>query len=117
MKIQVGDTVIVRKGAHRGQEGAVLRVLRDLGKVVVAGVNVRTMHIKPQTGEEKGRIEKKEMPIDCSNVMPLDPSDKKWTRVGYTGIGREKKRVARRTGSVFKNTSKKKSGGVTKEKV
>lgn len=117
MKIHTGDTVLICKGADRGKEGAVLRVLRDLDKVVVAGVNIRTAHIKPQAGEEKGRIEKKEMPIDCSNVMLVDPSDKKRTRVGYAGDGREKKRIAKRTGSVLKNVPKKNKGSSTKEKV
>ena len=119
MKIHTGDTVIVCKGVDRGKEGTVLRVLREHGRVVVAGVNVRTLHKKPQTGEEKGRIEKKEMPIDCSNVMVLDPSDKnkRRTRVGYTGVGSEKKRIAKRTGAVLKNTPKKKKVSATQEKV
>ena len=116
MKIHTGDTVIVSKGVDRGKEGAVLRVLRGRGKVVVAGVNVRTLHRKPQTGEEKGRIEKKEMPIDCSNVMVLDPSDKRRTRVGYTGVGRDKQRVARRSGTILKHTPKKKKEKTSQEK-
>ncbi len=116
MKIHIGDTVTVCKGTDRGKEGAVLRVLRERGKVVVAGVNVRTLHKKPKTTEEKGSIEKQEMPIDCSNVMVVDPSDKKRTRVGYTGSGREKKRIAKRTGTVLKNTPKKKKKSATPEK-
>ena len=108
--------MIVCKGVDRGKEGAVLRVLPGSGRVVVAGVNIRTLHRKPQTGEEKGRIEKKEMPIDCSNVMLLDPSDKRRTRVGYTGVGRGKKRVTKRTGATLKNTSKKKKERTTQEK-
>ena len=112
MKIHTGDTVLICKGTDRGKEGAVLRVLRERGKVVVAGVNIRTLHKKPQTGEEKGSIEKKEMPIDCSNVMLIDPSNKQRTRVGYTGSGREKKRIAKRTGTILKNIPKKKSKNV-----
>lgn len=116
MKIHTGDTVIVCKGVDRGKEGAVLRVLRERGKVVVAGVNVRTLHKKPTDSEGKGSIERKEMPIDCSNVMLLDPSDKKRTRVGYAGVGREKKRVAKRTGAVLKNIPKKKKKEPDQEK-
>lgn len=107
----------VCKGVDRGKEGAVLRVLRERGKVVVAGVNIRTLHKKPQADEEKGRIEKKEMPIDCSNVMLLDPSDKRRTRIGYTGVGRDKKRIAKRTGAVLKNVPKKKKVNTAQEKV
>ena len=105
--------MVVCKGFDRGKEGKVLRVLRECGKVVVASVNVRTIHKKPQAGEEQGSIEKKEMPVDCSNVMLVDPDSKKRTRIGYTGSGREKKRVAKRSGVALKRVSRKKK--VTKE--
>ena len=59
MKIQAGDKIKVCKGADRGKEGEVLRVLRESGKVVISGINVRTKHKKPRTGEDKGSIEKK----------------------------------------------------------
>ncbi|MCY4577048.1 MAG: 50S ribosomal protein L24 [Candidatus Kaiserbacteria bacterium] len=116
MKVHIGDTVTICKGADRGKEGVVLRVLRESGRVVVAGVNIRTLHKKPRTGDEQGSIEKKEMPIACSNVMVVDPSDKRRTRVGYVGSGREKQRVAKRTGKVLKHTPKKKSTPDTQEK-
>ena len=114
MKIQIGDTVTICKGSDRGKKGSVLRVLRERGRVVVAGVNIRTLHKKPKDGEDKGSIEKKEMPINCSNVMLVDPESKKRTRVGYVGSGKEKKRVAKNSGTALKNVSQKKKK-VTKE--
>ena len=113
MKIHIGDKVQVCKGKDRGKEGEVLRVLRSSGKIVIAGVNIRTLHKKPKTGEEKGSIEKQEMPINHSNVMLLDPGGKKRTRVGYTGVGKEKKRIAKGSGTALKNIPKKKTKAVT----
>ena len=108
MKIQVGDQVKVCKGAAKGSAGAVLRIFPDSGRVVVEGVNIRTLHKKPVAGVTSGSIEKKEMPIDCSNVMLLDPSDKQVTRIGYVGSGKKKNRVAVRSGTVMKRSKKKK---------
>ena len=116
MKIHIGDKVKICKGKDRGKEGEVLRVIQESGKMVIAGVNIRTIHKKPQTGEEKGSIEKKEMPVNSSNVMLIDPSTKKQTRVGYDGDGKNKKRVARKSGAALKNTSKKKKKTDKEEK-
>ena len=117
MKIQSGDNVKVCKGVDQGKEGKVLRVLRESNRVIVSGINIRTIHKKPKTNEEKGSIEKKEMPINCSNIMLIDPESKKQTRVGYTGIGKEKKRVTKKTGTVLKKSKKKKNTVKEKETV
>ena len=105
MKVQNGDKVKVCKGSEKGKEGEVLHVIN--GRVVISGVNIRTLHKKPRTGEDKGSIEKKEMPIDTSNVMIIDPESKKQTRVGYTGIGKEKKRITKKGGAMLKKNTKK----------
>ena len=117
MKLYIGDNVRVCKGKDRGKEGAILRILRGSGKVVVAGVNIRTLHIKPRTAEEKGSVEKREMPFDHSNVMLIDPGSKQQTRVGYDGSGREKKRVAKSSGSVLKHAPKKQRKTAEEKKV
>ena len=116
MKIHIGDKVQVCKGKDRGKEGEVLRILRGSGKVVVAGVNIRTRHIKPKTVDEKGSIKKQEMPINHSNIMVVDPDTKKRTRVGYTGTGKDKKRVTRTSGAVLKNAAKRKKKDDKEEK-
>lgn len=117
MKIQNDDKVKVCKGADKGKQGKVLRILREDNRVVISSVNIRTIHKKPQTGEEKGSIEKKEMPINLSNIMFIDPESKKQTRVGYTGTGKEKKRITKKSGAVLKRSTrkKKKETGETKE--
>ena len=117
MRIQKGDTVIVTKGSDRKKTGTVLDIVRGgrvVGgaaggayRVVVSGVNVRTMHIKPRTRDEKGSIVKKERPISISNVAILDPKTKKPTRVSYVGTGKEKKRVTRKSNTTLAGVVKK----------
>ncbi|UCE76712.1 MAG: 50S ribosomal protein L24 [Gammaproteobacteria bacterium] len=99
-KIRKGDDVVVRTGKDSGKRGTVLKVLADVGKVVVENVNLVKKHTKPnpQRGISGGIIEK-EMPIDASNVMLYNPQTKKGDRVGFRIL--EDGRKVR----VFKSTS------------
>jgi len=83
-KISKGDDVVVKVGKDSGKRGTVLRVLPDVGKLVVENVNIVKKHSKPnpQAGISGGIIEK-EMPIDVSNVMLYNPQTKKGDRVGF----------------------------------
>ena len=109
MKLRKEDTVIVLTGSDRGKTGRVLRVVRDRGTVVVAGVNVRTLHKKPKVQGEKGSIVKQEMPVNASNVALVDPRAGTPTRVGYTGNGRDKARVALKSGETLERVRGKKA--------
>jgi len=83
-KIKKGDDVIVKVGKDSGKRGTVLRVLPEVGKLVVENVNIVKKHTKPnpQAGVTGGIIEK-EMPVDVSNVMLYNPDTKKGDRVGF----------------------------------
>jgi len=83
-KISKGDDVVVKVGKDRGKRGTVLRVLPEVGRLVVENVNIVKKHSKPnpQAGISGGIIEK-EMPIDVSNVMLYNPQTKKADRVGF----------------------------------
>lgn len=98
---------MVCKGSDKGKSGEVLRVLRESGKVIISGINIRTIHKKPGANEEKGSIEKKEMPIDYSNIMMVDPKSKQRTRVGYEVTEKEKRRITKKGGTVLKKSVKK----------
>ena len=82
-KIKKGDEVIVLTGKDKGRQGQVIKVINDR-KVLIENVNLVKKHQKgnPNTGEESGIIEK-EMPIDISNVMLLNPITKKGDKVGF----------------------------------
>jgi large subunit ribosomal protein L24 len=75
-----GDTVRVIRGDQKGQEGKVLRVLPQKGRVVVEGINVVKRH-KRATQQAEGGIIEFPAPIHVSNVMLLDPKSGDPTRV------------------------------------
>ena len=81
-KIKKGDDVIVLSGKDKGRTGQVLNVLKN-SKAVVENINIVMKHLKgnPNTGQESGIIEK-EMPIDMSNIMLLNPITNKGDKVG-----------------------------------
>jgi large subunit ribosomal protein L24 len=80
-KIMKGDRVRVIRGNHRDMEGTVLRVLRDKGRVVVEGVNMRKRHSRPSQANPDGGILTFEAPIHISNVMLVDPTSGEASRV------------------------------------
>ncbi len=81
-KIKKGDEVIVTTGKDRGRRGTVLQIFEDK-RVLVEGINIAKKHQKgnPQAGIPGGIIEK-EMPMDPSNVMLVNPATNKGDRVG-----------------------------------
>jgi large subunit ribosomal protein L24 len=80
--IKKGDTVIVITGESKGQKGRVLEINRDKYKAIVEGVNMVSKHTKPNAKAPQGGIIKKEAPVHISNVMLVDPTTGKPTRVG-----------------------------------
>lgn len=99
-KVKKGDKVVVISGQDKGKQGEVLKVLPTEGRIVVQGVNVATRHRKP-TGVKEGGVEKFEAPIAVSNVLHIDPTDGKPTRVGFKIEGDRKVRVSKRSGAVL----------------
>lgn len=115
LKIKKGDTVQVvsgatpERGGDRGRTGKVIEVFPATGRVLVEGVNRVKKHVKVGStgrGAKTGGIETHEAPLHISNVMLVDPSSKKPTRVGsrtetVERDGRQRTlrvRVARRSG-------------------
>lgn len=80
-RVKKDDDVVVVAGKDKGTKGKVLAVLPKSDKVLVAGVNMITRHVKPsQRNPQGGRI-RKEAPIHISNVMLADPKTGEPTRV------------------------------------
>lgn len=94
-----GDRVRVIRGNHRDHEGKVLRVLRDEGKVVVEGVNMRKRHTRPNPQNTDGGIISFEAPIHVSNVMLVDPTSGDATRVRVKAGKEGKERIAVKSGN------------------
>ena len=100
LKIRTGDQVVVISGKDRGKTGQVQSVDPKRQRVVVEGLNIRTRHTRPRPGSsEPGGIVQDAAPIHVSNVMLLDPSDNKPTRVTISREGGQRSRVARRSGN------------------
>ena len=108
LKIKKGDTVQVISGKDSGKTGRVLRVEPKKNRLFVEGLNVVKRHQRPrslkdtQRGGKVGGVIEKEGPIHVSNVMLLEPTDNKPTRVGVR-VGDDGKRVryAKRTGNAI----------------
>jgi large subunit ribosomal protein L24 len=99
-RIKKGDTVQVIAGKDKGTRGEILRVLREERRVVVKGVNICTRHRKPSP-VNAGGLEKSERSIHASNVMLVDSSDDRPTRVGMKVVDGKKVRFSKRTGSLI----------------
>lgn len=82
MHIRQNDIVQVITGEDRGVRGKVLSVSPKNGKVIVEGVNRVYKHMKRSQKNPQGGRLSKEMPVNISNVMLVDPSTDKATRVG-----------------------------------
>lgn len=91
--------VMVIAGADKGKTGRVLRVLTGKDRVVVEGIHRVWKHVRPsQRSPQGGRIQK-DAPIHLSNVMPLDPTTNKGTRVRFEVREGRKHRIAVASGT------------------
>ena len=91
-RLHVGDQVVVTRGNDKGKRGKVSKLRGD--RVVVEGVNVVKRHLK-QTPQRPGGILDVEAPIAKSNVMLIDPTTNKPTRVSIKVENDKKVRVAK----------------------
>ena len=80
MHVKKGDTVIVIAGNDKGKVGEIQTVIRDTGRVKVAGVNMRWKHKPPTQQKPKGERVQEECSLHHSNVMLYDAETKKGTR-------------------------------------
>ena len=100
-KIRRGDLVEVVTGVDRGKQGRVLAVDLVAGRVRVEKVRVQKRHLKPgRAGAEQGGIVVDEGYVALSNVMLVNPSDSKPSRVRVEDRDGERVRVFARGGEV-----------------
>ena len=95
MKIRKGDKVQISKGKDRikktkkgekttkGNQGKVIQVIAEKGRVVVDGLNLRYKHIRPKKEGEKGQRIQFPAAMNIANVSLICPKCNKPTRVGY----------------------------------
>ena len=82
-KIKKGDDVIVITGKDKGKRGTVSRVMLEVDRVLVDGVNMVKKHQKPNPAAgAPGGIIDKEMPMAISNIALFNAATGKADRVG-----------------------------------
>jgi large subunit ribosomal protein L24 len=103
LQVKKGDTVQVITGKDKGARGKVIASYPNTERVLVEGVNRIKKHTKvttTQRGAQSGGIVTQEAPIHVSNVMVVDPSDSRPTRIGHKVLEDGRKvRISRRTGT------------------
>lgn len=87
LHIKKGDTVFVNSGESKGQQGRVLEVIRKTDRAIVEGINLVSKSTKPNAKSPQGGILKKEAGVHISNLMVVDPSTGKPTRIGRKANG------------------------------
>jgi large subunit ribosomal protein L24 len=102
LKIRKGDTVKVIAGESKGQQGKVLEVMLDSRRILVERVNLISKHTKPNAKNTQGGIVKQEAAIHISNVMLVDPSTGKTTRIGRKAVDGKMVRFSKKSGEVIK---------------
>lgn len=98
--IRKGDNVVVIAGDDKdlARPRTVKRVLADVGKVIVEGVNIITKHTKPSAQNTKGGIIKKEALIHISNVMLWDAKAKSPAKVKRERENGKTVRISKKSG-------------------
>ncbi len=99
LQIRKGDLVQVISGADRGKRGRVIAVDLERRRVRVDKVRMMKHHLKPgRRGARTGGIIEREAYVDLSNVMLLDPSSGKPSRVRVVRKGDQSQRVFVKSG-------------------
>ena len=107
MHIKKNDVVVVMSGDDKGKRGRVLSVHPAEGKIVVEGVNKVYKHVKPNQRNRQGGRLSKEMPVNVSNVMLLDPQTNQPTRVGFRYLADGTKELyAKKSGTALRKLGK-----------
>ena len=106
-KIRKGDLVQVVAGADRGKQGHVIAVDHAKARVRVESVKMQKRHLKPgRSGAQQGGIVEKEGFVDASNVMLVNASDGKPSRVRSEEQDGQKVRVFVRGGDVVPDVAR-----------
>ena len=99
LRIRKGDLVQIISGADRGKQGRVIAVDSKGGRVRVDKVRMTKRHLKPgRRGARTGGIIEREAFVDVSNVMLVDPSSGKPSRVRIKREGDRRERVFAKSG-------------------
>lgn len=101
MKLIKGDSVLITTGKDKGKKGKIERVIPGKNKVVVEGLNQYKRHLKSRSTDQKSDIVLISKPLAAANVALMCPKCAKPTRIGYSVVNNEKKRICRKCKEVI----------------
>ncbi|EKK20789.1 LSU ribosomal protein L24p (L26e) [Fructilactobacillus florum 8D] len=97
MFLKTGDKVRVIAGKDKGKDGTITRTIAAKNRVVVDGINMVKKHQKASQNNPQGNVSDVAAPIDASNVMLLDPSTNKPTRIKVEIKDGKKVRISKKS--------------------
>ncbi len=106
LKIRKGDQVQVISGQEddKGQRGEVIKVMPEVERVVVQGINMRTKHQRQVQSQGRtvnpGKV-RFEAPVSISNVMIVCKKCNKPTRVELLREDGKSKRVCKECNAII----------------
>lgn len=100
-KLKIGDEVVVISGGSKGKTGKIAKILHKEDRAIVEKLNLVKRHVKKRREGGAGQIIEMEAPIHLSNLMMLDPTNKKRSRVGYKVEKDKKVRIAKKSGKTL----------------
>jgi large subunit ribosomal protein L24 len=97
-----GDVVQVIQGPQTGQKGKVIKILREKNRVIIENVNMRRRVVKAKADGTPGRLITRACAVHYSNVMLLDPTTGKPTKISRRFLeDGTKVRVSKASGHVI----------------
>ena len=99
--VRKDETVVVISGNDKGTKGKVVEVSPEEGKVIVAGANIVSKHVKPRRQGEAGGIIKVEGALYADKVQVACPKCKKGVRVQHKIEDGKKIRVCAKCGQAL----------------
>ena len=101
--IKKDDLVKVIAGNEKGKTGVVKSISKEKDRAIVEGLNIVSIHKKPNASNPNGGIEKKEAGIHISNLALIDPSTSEFTKTGKKlNEAGKLKRYSKKTGEFIK---------------
>lgn len=97
LKFKIGDTVKITAGKDKGREGKIEKILVDVKKALIPGINLYKKHVKG-FGDVKGGIYDIPRALDFGKIALICPKCKKVTRIGFKFAGEEKVRICKKCG-------------------
>ena len=91
LRLKKGDLIQIVSGENKGQKGKILKVIPDMGRVLIEGKNLVKRHTKPNQKNQQGGIVEKEASIHISNLMLVCEKTEKPTRFGIKMLDKGRK--------------------------